>query len=182
MPTSTGFPAIWDGAEKAETDEASCERSNRSQGQDVKGKADAAALGAPVPLYADALVLVLVHHFTLLGRRAVGLPQKLVDGDAEDLGQLRQNGNIRAGQVVFPLADRLSADAHAFCKLFLGHAQAFAMVFDTVADGCIVPRFPLLFVPSLCQTAEKKAIICKFMTEFFQLNQRLSREKSRGFQ
>ena len=55
------------------------------------------------------------------GLRMAGIAQQFIGGDAEEPGQLRQQGDIGAGEIVFPFADGLRGDAEFGGEFFLGH-------------------------------------------------------------
>ena len=113
----------------------------------------------------------------LMHRRA--LAEQLVDRDAEQRGQLRQDGNIRAGKIVLPLADRLRADADVLGKLLLRHTEALAVKFDAFSDGRLIhvepPPFYALIIAGRGAKVYHRSV--KMLVKL--LNRRLSRPVAR---
>ena len=114
------------------------DQQQRAHQQHPAGEADAAAAaGIPMEfpfaaIHMQAVAVAIFHHFRFPGGHLPGA-QQLVHGDAEDLGQLGQRGNIGAGLVIFPFADGLGGHTQFFCQLILGHMHSFAVQYDPLA-------------------------------------------------
>lgn len=61
-------------------------------------------------------------------------PQQLVSGDAEDLRQLRQCADVRAGLVILLFAHGLRDDAHQLRKGVLSQSQTLAVEDDPLSQ------------------------------------------------
>ena len=77
---------------------------------------------------------VLQHVVDALHAALVGHGKQFVDGHAEGHGQLRQQLDIRRGEVGLPLGYRLGGDPQLFSQLLLGHAGIQPQLFDFPSD------------------------------------------------
>ena len=88
-----------------------------------------------------ALILELLGG---LGRMRRFLAEQLIDRDAENVCELRQQIDVRAGKVVFPFADCLRTHADALGKLLLRQAETFAVIADAFSKCGFIHFDPLL--------------------------------------
>lgn len=77
----------------------------------------------------------------------LNLFQQFSGTDAVELGQSQQVGGGWVGGAVFPLADRLTADAQGLRHKFLGHAAVKPLLFQRVAKA-LADRLNLLLLLS----------------------------------
>ena len=82
----------------------------------------------------DGLALLLGQQG---GFRLALVAQELIGGDIEQPGQLRQQGDIGAGEIIFPFADRLRRDAEFGGEFFLCHILFAAQLRDAAAESLI---------------------------------------------
>ena len=96
----------------------------------------------PLPGEGTILFLLLVRNLILIQYNDMRFDrldaQKLVHRYVEQIRKQRQKRDVRAADVVFPLADRLRGDADLFGELFLGETLFFSQCGNALAERFFV--------------------------------------------
>ena len=77
--------------------------------------------------------------------------QQVADGDAENIGKLWKERDIRVRYIPLPFRDGFVGDAHLVCKLRLGHPVLKAEGADKCAERHLFIRFSLF--PDFCHVS-----------------------------
>ena len=124
---------------------------------------------AALPIQGDALILVLLilpDHFRLVDLRGL-MAQQLIHRDTEQLRQLWQQRNIRAGLIVFPFSDRLGGHAHLLRQPVLGPSQPLPVLHDPFSQCLFHRNSSLVLMAQLCHKSPKKAITYPLIGRLF---------------